>query len=279
MRFFRLKTNLLLLRIFAAYLVASIILLLIPARVVAPVRHTVLFPLTIAQRALLHGLRAAENACRRAAGLWRSEKEAVLLRGQVAELKGQLVAESERRKAAESRLALLLALPAETRKRAVVAALTAYDISPLRRTATFDKGSSSGVVRNAPVLWHDVVVGRVELVGPWTCQVVLLGDPECRLAVRCARSRVQGVLEGIGGGLCMVKYIPLTQDVRAGDTFITSGVDGIFPAGRLVGECTEATSESGAVFKWIQVKPAFDLARLEHVVILLPEAKEGMGED
>jgi rod shape-determining protein MreC len=193
------------------------------------------------------------------------------LRERVHQLRAQLVQEAEKRHAAESRLAQLDQLSAEARKRAVPATLAAYDASPLRSTAVFDQGSRAGVAPNSPVLWNGAVVGRVDSAGPWSCRAVLFGDRQCRMAVRCARSRVQGVLEGIGGGMAAVKYVSVSADVRAGDIFVTSGVDGVFPAGLLVGDCAEASTEAGAIFKWVIVRPAFDPARIEYVIILLPD--------
>ena len=273
------RFNLIALKTFAAYLLLSILLLLLPAHWTGPVRHAVLLPLTIVQGGLRRALLAAERAGRSLTRSWREDAEFGQLRDRVTELEARLAAERAKRKAAEARLALIHHLPPEKRTRALLASAMSHDPSALRRTVRFDKGSRHGVVRNAVLQWKDLLVGRIETVGPWSCDAVLVGDRDCAVGVRCARSNVQGVLTGLGKRLSPVKYIPAPADVRAGDIFITSGTDGIFPEGRLVGACTEASSASGATFKWVVVKPAFDLSRLEDVVILLPDqAADGRAE-
>ena len=67
------------------------------------------------------------------------------------------------------------------------------------------------------------------------------------MGVRCARTRVQGVLKGIGGGKAQVDDLGAQADVRVGDLFVTSGMDGVFPPGLLVGECAEVSAEAGAI--------------------------------
>ena len=124
------------------------------------------------------------------------------------------------------------------------------------------------------ILWNGMVVGRVESVEPRSCWATLIGDLKCRVAVRCARSLARGILEGIGGATCAVKYMNLSDDVRVGDLFVTSGLDNIFPPGHLVGQCTKVSAESHGFFKAVEIKPLFDLVRMDEVAILLPEQAE-----
>jgi len=262
-----------LVRTFVAYLILSLILLLSPPGWTGPVRAAALFPVHAAQAAFLGSLSPVERCAHRLADLWRATGEAQELRDENTRLRAQLYKEANRRYAAESRLAQLGQLPAAAQESAIAVSLVSYDASGLRRSAVFDKGSAAGVAPNSPVLWNRAVIGRVDSAGPWTCRAVLVGDRSCRIGVRCLRSRAQGVLEGIGGGMAAVKYIGASaDDVRAGDVFVTSGVDGIFPAGLLVGDCTEASVEAGAISKWIVVKPALDPALLEDAVILPPDS-------
>jgi rod shape-determining protein MreC len=132
-------------------------------------------------------------------------------------------------------------------------------------------GVNAGVTLNAPVLWNQALIGRVDCAGPWSCSVVLVGDRQCNIGVRCARTRTQGVLKGIGGGMAQVDDLGAQADIRVGDLWVTSGMDGVFPPGLFVGRTAEVSAESGAIFQWVVVKPAFDLDLIEDAVILLPE--------
>ena len=52
------------------------------------------------------------------------------------------------------------------------------------RTVQIDLGTRDGVVENLPVLTADGLVGRVSSVGSRASQVVLIGDPNCRVSAR-----------------------------------------------------------------------------------------------
>jgi len=274
MKFLLLKTHPIVLKTFLIYLGLSLVLLLTPSRYTGPVRDVVLYPFALLQHGVLRSVRAAGAAAGGLKALRGAGRKAARLRERVAELETRLAEETAARKTAESRLAQLAPIPAEIRRRALAATVIAFGPVPWRRTALLNKGSRSGIVADSPVLWYGTAIGRVDSVGPLRCRAVLLGDPNCRVAVRCARSRVRGILEGIGGGLCIVKYIDLLADIRPGDVFVTSGLDGIFPAGHRVGECSRASAESGEIFMRVEVKPALNLLRLDDVVVLLPEARE-----
>jgi rod shape-determining protein MreC len=99
------------------------------------------------------------------------------------------------------------------------------------------------------------------------------------MGVRCARTRVQGVLRGAGGGEAQVDDLSAQPgDLLVGDQFVTSGMDGLFPPGFLVGECAQVSGEAGGIFQWVLVKPAYDPALLEDAVILLPDASAPNGQ-
>ena len=270
MRLFRTNHGRIPFKSFVICLFLSIALLALPARFSGSWRLAATTPLAWVQGGMLCASGPVAAGLGFLTGARGATKEVEALREEVARLRAQLYEESERRHAAESRLAQIGQLPAEARERALPAAVCAFDPAPERASAVFDRGARSGVEPNDPVVWNGAVVGRVDSVGPWTCRAVLMGDRSCVIGVRCARSRVQGTLEGIGGGISRVKYIPADADVQPGDMFVTSGVDGLFPRGLLVGRCVEVSTESGESFQWVVVKPAYERARLEHVAILLP---------
>jgi rod shape-determining protein MreC len=259
------------LKTFSAFLVVSLALILLPSGWTGRARLAAVFPVNLVQGAWLGALSPVEDWAGRLGALWRDAGEARVLRKQNAALRAQLAEESERRHGLELRLNQLAQLSAEAQGRAVEARFLKYDASALRCTAVLNKGGNAGVTLNAPVLWNGALIGRVDCVWPWSCSVVLVGDRQCGIGVRCARTRVEGVLKGAGGGVAQVDDLEAQADIQVGDLFVSSGMDGLFPPGLLVGQCIEVSSESGAIFKWVIVKPAGDPALFEDAVILLPE--------
>ncbi len=69
-------------------------------------------------------------------------------------------------------------------------------------------------------------------------------------------------------------------ELTVGDAVVTSGIDGIFPKGFVIG-AIERIDRSGGGYKEILVKPAVDFTTLEEVLVVLtpPPARELAGED
>lgn len=279
MSFLPFKTKAVLLRTFLVYGAVSLVLLMIPARVTGPVGDIVLFPWSLLQRGVLrvvHGIGSIGGA----PGLDReAAAEIETLRDRANEFEARLRLETHMRREAEAALAQVAEVPAEIPRPALPAHVVSFAPDPLRRVAVLDRGSRTGVAPGCPLLWFGSVIGRIESVTPLRSRAALIGDSECRIAVQCLRTRVAGVLEGIGGGVCAVKYIDRTarNQLEVGDIFVTSGYDNIFPPGQQVGICSKVRA-SGEVFLYVEVTPSLEISRLKDVVILLPNEpdKEGV---
>jgi len=59
-----------------------------------------------------------------------------------------------------------------------------------------------------------------------------------------------------------------TSDIRVGDTVVTSGIDGIYPKGFLIGKAVQV-DRAGGSYRAIQIQPAVDFASLESVLVVL----------
>jgi rod shape-determining protein MreC len=89
----------------------------------------------------------------------------------------QLELRNARQSTAENeRLQGLLKLKERTGYDQVSARVIARDSSIWFKTITIDKGSSSGVALNMPVVTGGGVVGRVIALSPWTAQVMMITD-------------------------------------------------------------------------------------------------------
>jgi len=112
------------------------------------------------------------------------------------------------------------------------------------------------------------VVGRVILPSARASKVQLLIDRNAAAGAIIERSRAQGVVVGAGGETLRMDYVPGTADVKAGDLVVTSGIDGIYPKGFVIG--TVETVERGpGSYHEIRVSPAVDFSRLEEVLVVL----------
>jgi rod shape-determining protein MreC len=152
---------------------------------------------------------------------------------------------------------------------------TAADIiglgaSPDFQTVTIGKGTTDGVKSDMAVLSAAGVVGRVVTPSARASKVQLLVDRNAAAGALVERSRVQGVVLGTGEGVLRMEYVAELGDVRPGDTVVTSGVDGIYPKGFVIGQVGTVERRGGA-YKTITVRPAVDARDLESVLVVLTE--------
>ena len=72
---------------------------------------------------------------------------------------------------------------------------------------------------------------------------------------------------GAGSGMLRMRYVPGTADVKTGDLVVTSGIDGIYPKGFVIGTIDNVAGNVGEYHE-ISVRPAVDFARIEEVLIV-----------
>lgn len=129
-----------------------------------------------------------------------------------------------------------------------------------------DRGSRDGISQGMPVASSEGIVGRVLTVGDRSSEVLLITDPVSAVDAFIHRTRVRGIVKGTGGG-CAMEYIEQNSDVSKGDKVISSGKEGFFPKGVIIGTVSEI--ETKGSFISAQISPFVDLDSLEEVVIIL----------
>ena len=140
--------------------------------------------------------------------------------------------------------------------------------SPDFRTLTIDKGTREGLLPNMAVIAPAGVVGRVVVPSAHAAKVQLLIDRNAAAGALIERSRAHGIVTGGGDDRLRMEYVSEVADVVVGDLVVTSGIDGIFPKGFIIGH-VEAVEKIGTVYKRITVKPAVDFGSLEEVLVVL----------
>jgi rod shape-determining protein MreC len=128
-----------------------------------------------------------------------------------------------------------------------------------------DKGRSDGITEGMPVASYDGIVGRILLAGDKSSEVLLITDPVSAVDAYIHRTRARGIVKGVGNG-CVMEYIENKSDVSVGDKVISSGKDGFFPKGVIIGTVTDI-SPSGS-FISAGISPHVDLNSLEEVVVI-----------
>ncbi len=144
------------------------------------------------------------------------------------------------------------------------------------RSVTIDRGTSDGVLADMAVISAAGAVGRVVMPSRHAAKVQLLIDRNAAVAVMVGTSRVQAVAMGTGEALLSLEYLSGSAVVSKGDAVVTSGIDGIYPEGFVVGR-VEEIERSGGLFKAVRIRPAVEFSALEHVLVVLgaPDSAPG----
>lgn len=134
------------------------------------------------------------------------------------------------------------------------------------KTLWIDRGSKDGIISGMPVIGINGLVGKIISTKSDFSEVLIITDPNFSVATRIERTRAEGILSG-DGNRCTLKYIPLEEEVLVGDRVLTSGLDGIFPEGILIGFVKSANKKDG-MFQSIEIIPAQSINKTEEVAIL-----------
>ncbi|MBI4842825.1 MAG: rod shape-determining protein MreC [Nitrospirae bacterium] len=167
-----------------------------------------------------------------------------------------------------ARLREALQLKSERPDYFTAAEVFARDHSNWFQTLWIDKGFNDGVKKDMIAATRSGVIGRTHKVLGDRASIVLISDVNSAVAVRLQASRAEGILEGRGGRTCYLKYIPSDVKVETGDAVISSGLDGLFPDGLLLGYVADIVSSDAGIFHVIEVKPAQELDVIEEVSLL-----------
>ena len=189
------------------------------------------------------------------------------LEGRVALLESELlrVGELERENA---RLAELLSFRARLEGTVYGARVIARDPGPLSMTLTIDRGERDHIRRGMAVLAPQGVVGQIAEASHAAARVVLLTDHNSGIDAIVQRSRARGIVQGGTDGSCYMNYLSRDADVAVGDRVLTSGLDGTFPKGVVIGEVIDVSRRHRGLLQTAVVRPSAALDRLEEVLVV-----------
>jgi rod shape-determining protein MreC len=142
-------------------------------------------------------------------------------------------------------------------------------------TVTIDRGSSSGVEVNDPIINADGLVGRVSEVTQGTAQVTLITDHRSAVSARVLPDGPSGVVEPEVGDPddLLLDFISNDETDLEGKLLVTAGwsngqVSSAYPPGLEIGRVTEASVGEQESFQRVHVDPFADLRELDFVQVL-----------
>ena len=141
---------------------------------------------------------------------------------------------------------------------------------PFSRKVVIDKGSLQTISAGQPVMDETGVIGQVTRVFPMMAEVTLITDKEQATPVQVVRNGLRGVAYGDGATLDL-RFMAANADIQNGDMLVTSGIDGIYPAGLPVARVSRVERDAAYAFARIQCEPAAGASQHRQVLVLLQE--------
>jgi rod shape-determining protein MreC len=134
--------------------------------------------------------------------------------------------------------------------------------SPFRRSVLLNVGARDGILDGWATMDGLGVVGRISGVGERTARVLMLTDASSRVPVTIQPSGQQALLMGDNTQAPILEFLESPEDISAGDRIVTSGDDGLFPPGLLVGQVVQTTDGR------LRARLSADLARLRFLRVM-----------
>jgi rod shape-determining protein MreC len=161
-------------------------------------------------------------------------------------------------------------------ERNLIAEIIHVDVDPFRHRVRINKGARDGVFKGQPVLDAFGIVGQVTLVDQYSSQVILISDAEHATPVQVNRNGIRSIAVGTGDlSKLRLPYLTVESDVKQGDLLVSSGLDGVFPAGYPVATITRVETDPSETFALVDAKPLAQLDRDREVLLLWIEPAGG----
>jgi len=161
----------------------------------------------------------------------------------------------------------------QQRGETVVAAEIVYaGRDPFSQKIIVDKGSNHNVKAGQPAIDDVGVVGQVTRVYPFSSEITLLIDKDQAVPVEIVRNGARAIAFGHGqDGMLELPFMAANADIRNGDALVTSGIDGVYPAGLPVAVVSKI--ERNSAFAKITCVPSAGVSRHKQLLILISEPR------
>ena len=148
---------------------------------------------------------------------------------------------------------------------------------PFTHKVVVNLGARQNIVAGQAVVDAKGVIGQVTRVYPFSSEVTLITDKGLSIPVQVERSGLRAIVFGQGqGNLIDLPYLPPNVDVREGDMLVTSGIDGVYPAGLAVARVTAIDRDPDSPFAHIVCTPIAGIENHKQVLLLsLPTIDAG----
>lgn len=140
---------------------------------------------------------------------------------------------------------------------------------PFTKKIVVNRGEHHQVSTGAAVVDATGVIGQVTRVYPLSSEVTLITDKSLAIPVQVERNGLRAIAFGQGRNNTLdLPYLPANVDIRKGDKLVTSGIDGIYPAGLAVATISKIETTADSPFAHIICLPTGGVENHRQVLLV-----------
>lgn len=178
----------------------------------------------------------------------------------------------ETAEAEASQLRRLIGAAAKLEVKSTPAEILYSGRDPYSHKIFINLGERQGVKPGSPVADEAGVVGQVTRVHPLLSEVTLITDQDHVVPVQVVRNGLRAIAFGAGpSGMLELRFTAGNAEIQNGDRLVTSGIDGIYPAGLPVATVVRIERDAEHSFARVICRPAAGVDRGRFVLVLSDE--------
>lgn len=136
------------------------------------------------------------------------------------------------------------------------------------RSFIIDKGTNDGIAVGMPVITvGEIVIGKISDAGYNTSKVKTIIDVSSKIAAVTSSGKISGLVRGLGSDI-IFDLIAKNKKPEEEDFVVSSGTDGLWPRGLLIGKIKRVKSEDSQVFNTADIELLTDFRDFDSVFII-----------
>ena len=151
----------------------------------------------------------------------------------------------------------------------ILAKILVKNINPDEHYFLINKGLQNGIKKDMVAIYMTQIVGRISDVFEHYSKLVLITDPNCKIAAYASGTGANGIVLGQNNiSLCKFSYVSHLTQIAENDVIISSAQGLIFPEGFCLGKIVKHSIEQKSLYHDIEIKPFFDLKDLQFCLLV-----------
>ena len=161
----------------------------------------------------------------------------------------------------------------------IVATVVRRPSNPFNQEIMIAAGKDDGVVKNAPVITDDGLVGLVTDVTGDGAKVTLITDQNSAVTASILEGGAWGIVEaGSSASSLVLDGVGKDELVEAGNLVVTAGwttrkLESLYPPGIAIGTVESVGQQDVDLYKRVQVTPFVDFDSLSAVIVLVEKPR------